>query len=109
MSMEKIKVAVCKLSDLAPESNKAFTVDERSVLICRTSAGLYAVENRCTHMLSPLEGGKMRGVHLFCPKHGARFDLRTGVPNALARTPIQTYPVSVTDDVVEIELNEELQ
>lgn len=99
-----MRLAVCKLSELAEESNKAFTVEGRSVLLCRTSAGVFAVENRCTHQLSPLEGGKMRGVHLFCPKHGARFDLRTGVPNALAKTPIQTFPVSVTDDIVEIEL-----
>lgn len=86
------------------ESNKAFMVEGCSVLICRTSAGLFAVENRCTHLLSPLEGGKMRGVHLFCPKHGARFDLRTGVPNALAKTPIQIYPVEVVEGEVQIEL-----
>lgn len=95
---------MCKLSELAEESNKAFTVEGRSVLLCRTSAGVFAVENRCTHQLSPLEGGKMRGVHLFCPKHGARFDLRTGVPNAMTKIPIRTFPVSLIDGGVEIEI-----
>lgn len=101
----KSKVAVCKLSDVAEESNKAFTVEGRSVLVCRTSAGMFAIENKCSHQLATLEGGKMRGVHLFCPKHGARFDLRTGVPNGMTKIPIQTYPVSLRDDVIEIELN----
>lgn len=100
-----MKHAVCKLSDLAEESNKAFTVEGRSVLLCRTSAGVFAVENKCTHQLASLEGGKLRGAYLFCPKHGARFDLRTGVPNGMTKIPVPTYPVSLHDDVIEIELN----
>ena len=96
---------VCKLSELAQESNKAFTLEGRSVLLCRTSAGVFAVENKCSHQLAPLEGGKMRGVHLFCPKHGARFDLRTGVPNGMTKIPIATYPVNLADDVIEVELD----
>lgn len=99
-----MKHAVCKLSDLVEDSNKAFAVHGLSVLVCRTSAGVFAVENQCTHQLASLEGGKMRGPHLFCPKHGARFDLRTGVPNALAKTPIRTYPVEIVDGEVQIEL-----
>ena len=100
-----MKHAICKLSDLAEDSNKAFTLEGRSVLLCRTSAGVFAVENRCTHQLASLEGGKMRGVHLFCPKHGARFDLRTGVPNGMTKIPVPTYPVSLKDEVIEIELS----
>ncbi len=100
-----MKHAVCKLADVAEDSNRAFAVDGRSVLLCRTLAGVFAVENKCTHQLAALEGGKIRGVHLFCPKHGARFDLRTGVPNGMTKIPIPTYPVSVIDDVIEIELN----
>lgn len=102
-----MKHAVCKLSELAEEGNKAFTVEGRSVLLCRTSAGVFAVENQCTHQLATLEGGKMRGVHLFCPKHGARFDLRTGVPNGMTKIPIPVYPVTLMEDCIEIEINEE--
>lgn len=101
-----MKHVVCQLSDLAEESNKAFAVEGRSVLLCRTSAGVFAIENKCTHQLATLEGGKMRGVHLFCPKHGARFDLRTGVPNGMTKIPVSTYPVRLTEENgIEIELN----
>lgn len=93
---------VCALEDLAVDSNRAFAVDGQSVLVCRTAAGVFAVENRCSHQLAPLEGGKLKGFHLFCPKHGARFDLRTGVPNQLAKTPIRVYAVDVIDDQITI-------
>ena len=100
-----MKHPVCKLSDLAEESNKAFAVEGRSVLLCRTSAGVFAIENKCTHQLAALEGGKLRGAYLFCPKHGARFDLRSGVPNGMTKIPVPTYPVSLAEDVIEIEVN----
>lgn len=98
------RIAVCKLDELPTEGNKAFTIEGRSVLICQTSAGVFAVDNRCTHQLAALEGGRVRGVHLFCPKHGARFDLRTGVPNGMTTIPIRTYPLSVIEGGVEIEM-----
>jgi ketosteroid isomerase-like protein/nitrite reductase/ring-hydroxylating ferredoxin subunit len=99
------RIAVAKLADLPPESNRAIKIDGRSVLLCRTSAGVFAVENRCTHQLAALEGGRMRGVHLFCPKHGARFDMRTGATvGTLAKAPIQTFAAEVdADDNILIE------
>jgi len=96
--------ALCSLADLAEDSSRAYPVAGRSVLVCRTSAGVFAVENRCTHMLAPLEGGRLRGFHLFCPRHGARFDLRTGVANALAKLPLQVFPVQLMDGQVFVEL-----
>lgn len=99
-----MKHAVCKLSDLTEDSNKAFTLDGVSVLVCRSSAGVFAVENRCTHQHAPLEGGRVRGPHLFCPKHGARFDLRTGVPNQLAKLPLKRYEVELVEDEIHVSL-----
>ncbi len=92
--------------DALPESGSAaFEVDGRSVLLCRSSAGLFAVENMCSHAMSPLAGGKVRGPHIFCPLHGVRFDLRTGAPSGeLTKTPIATYPVSVEDGDVLVDL-----
>ncbi len=99
------RIAVAKLADLPLESNKAVKVEGRSVLLCRTAAGLFALENRCTHQLAALEGGRMRGVHLFCPKHGARFDMRTGATaGTLAKEPVQTFGVSIdAQDNIQIE------
>lgn len=90
------RVQVTKVSELPLESNKAFKVEGRSVLLCRTAAGIFALENRCSHQLQPLEGGRMRGANLFCPKHGQRFDMRTGATAGnLTKLPIQAFEVCV--------------
>jgi ketosteroid isomerase-like protein/nitrite reductase/ring-hydroxylating ferredoxin subunit len=84
------------LAEIPCGANRAFKTAGGSVLVCHTASGLFAVENRCTHQFAALEGGKMRGPHLFCPKHGARFDLRTGAPvGPLAKSAIQTFSVRV--------------
>jgi ketosteroid isomerase-like protein/nitrite reductase/ring-hydroxylating ferredoxin subunit len=99
---------VASLSDLLPGTNRAFQVGGRSILVCHSTAGVYAVENRCTHQLASLEGGKLRSAFLFCPKHGAQFDLRTGAPvGPLAKGAIQTFKTRVdANGTIEIELPE---
>jgi 3-phenylpropionate/trans-cinnamate dioxygenase ferredoxin component len=99
------RIPVMALVDLPENGNKAVAIEGASILFCRTEKGLFAVDNICSHMLAPLEGGRVKGVHLFCPKHGVRFDLRTGMPAALTKIPIKTYPVGVVDGMIEIEVS----
>ena len=41
-----------------------------------------------------------------CPRHGSRFDLRTGKPlNLPAYVPVDTFPVSVEDGVIRVEVD----
>ena len=41
-----------------------------------------------------------------CPRHGSRFDLRSGKPvNLPAYVPVDTFPVSVADGVIKIEVD----
>ena len=102
------RLAVARLADLPVDTNKAFKIENRSILLCRTAAGVFAVENRCTHQLAALEGGRMRGSNLFCPKHGQRFDMRTGATvGQLTKLPIQAFETCVdADENIEIILPE---
>ncbi len=96
---------IAALSDVPEGGNKAFEIGGRSVLLCRSTSGVFAVENMCSHALAHLEGGKIKGPHIFCPLHGVRFDLRTGAPNGtLTKKPITIYPVSVENDEIFAEL-----
>jgi len=96
---------IAALSDVPEGGNKAFDADGTSVLLCRTAAGLFAVENMCSHALAHLEGGKVKGPHIFCPVHGVRFDMRTGEPNGnLTRKAITVFPSTVEGDEVFVEL-----
>ena len=71
------------------------------VLLCHTSEGIFAVNNLCTHAAEPLCNGKLKGHRIFCPLHGAAFDVRDGA--ALSRpasVALATYPVRVEGDAI---------
>lgn len=92
---------VAALSDVPAGGSRAFEVAGRSVLICRSTSGVFAAENMCSHAFAYLEGGKVKGPHIFCPLHGVRFDLRTGAPSGtLTKKPIATYAVTVDGEDV---------
>jgi 3-phenylpropionate/trans-cinnamate dioxygenase ferredoxin subunit len=79
------------LSDDAPLSTE---IDGVAVIVVRCGKDLYAVEDRCTHDGEPLQGAEIESCQIICPRHGARFCLRTG--EALtppAYEPLRTYPV----------------
>lgn len=101
------QVRVAALDEVPMNGSRAFDVAGRSVLLCRSSAGVFAVENMCSHAFSLLEGGKVKGPHIFCPLHGIRFDLRSGEPNgSLTRKAIAVFPAAIQGDAVMVELPE---
>ena len=70
---------------------------------------LYAIEDRCSHDDGPLCEGDWDEdtCRVICPRHGSAFDLRSGRPLSLpAFQPVETYPVSVEDGIVKVEVVE---
>ncbi|MDH4398212.1 Rieske 2Fe-2S domain-containing protein [Sphingorhabdus sp.] len=100
---ETVKVPVAPLSDIPENGTRKFVLHGKSVLVARTPAGVFAIENRCSHALQALEGGKLRGFHIFCPAHGVRFDMRDGsAMGRLTKLPIIVWDVEIIDDVIYI-------
>ncbi len=92
-------------SDVAEGQSLAVRLADVDVLLCRSGGGLYAVENRCSHQLSPLAGGKLRGCFIFCPLHGARFDLRDGKPiGQITDKYLRTFALRVEGDDILVNL-----
>jgi len=60
----------------------------------------YAVEDICSHDGGPLgEGELVNTYEVECPRHGARFDIRTGQALVMpAFELIEALPVTVKDD-----------
>ena len=84
--------------DKVPEnSNLSVKKDGIDILVCRMEKEeVYAVENQCSHALSPLEGGRMKSYYLFCPLHGVKFNLQNGCPSGkLTKKNIRTFPVKI--------------
>ena len=94
------------LADIAeiPEgSNKAFQVAGHDILNCHTKSEFFAVENKCSHAMAKIEGGRLRAYRLICPLHGASFDVRDGsVKGAPATAPIRVYRQRVNDGRIQL-------
>lgn len=64
------------------------------IAVARTEQGFFAIQDRCSHADVPLSEGDVEGCTVECAAHGARFDLRTGIPlDPPAVQPVPVYPV----------------
>ena len=71
------------------------------IALCNVEGQVCAVGNLCTHDSGPLSGGMLDGYALECPRHGARFDVRSGKVLCLpAPLPIPTYEVKVEGEQI---------
>ena|ERR1700760_4182827 len=86
------------LTDQLPEGEpRSLSVGRRMIAVIRSGAEYYAIEDVCTHDGAPLTGGEIEGAEIICPRHGARFCLRTGE----ALTPPAYEPARVFETKVE--------
>ena len=98
-------VKVGKIEDVPPGSAKVYEVNGRPLAVCNVEGDLYAIDDVCTHDEGSLDQGELEGCEIECPRHGARFDVRSGEVTALpAVLPIDTFKVRIQGDDVEIEV-----
>jgi 3-phenylpropionate/trans-cinnamate dioxygenase ferredoxin subunit len=85
-------------ADLADGQAISLAVGRRQIAVARSGDEYFAVEDVCTHDGAELTGGSIEGAEIICPRHGARFCLRTG--QALtppAYEPVQVFETKITD------------
>ena len=96
-------VTAAKASEIPAGAFKPVVVKDKRLLICHTAEGFFAVDDTCTHDDGPLADGWLEGDAIECPRHGARFDVRTGKVLCLpAAVGIRSYPVTVEGDEIKI-------
>ncbi len=83
-------------SELPPGAHRVYEVEGRFVGVYNVGGELYAIEDVCTHDGNPLSDGPVEDHEVICPRHGARFCLRTGAAlSPPAYEPVATFPVAV--------------
>lgn len=94
-------------SEIAPGTVRVVTVAGKRLCLAHCADGTWgAIDDVCTHDGGDLGEGELEGCAVECPRHGARFDLRTGrVLSLPAIFPVNAYPVRVVDGRVEIDLS----
>lgn len=98
-------VTVAAEGDVPERRVAVFEVGETRVAVCNVEGTFYAIDDVCTHDGGALDQGELDGVEIECPRHGARFDVRTGKVTQLpAFAPVKTYPVRVQDGQLQVDV-----
>jgi 3-phenylpropionate/trans-cinnamate dioxygenase ferredoxin subunit len=96
-------VTVARVDELAPGEHRIVDVDDTSIVVFNLDGHCYAIEDVCTHDGGKLTGGTVEGDQIICPRHGARFCLRTGAAlSAPAHEPTSTFPVRMNNGVIQV-------
>lgn len=90
-------VDVCAEGEIAPGEHKLVDIGGGIEVAVFFVEGAYqAIEDVCTHDDGPLAEGEVEGCQIICPRHGARFDLRTGEALTLpAYRAVEHYDVTI--------------
>lgn len=92
-------VRVGRVVDVPQGRAEVFDVEERKIAVYRLPDGFFAIDDICTHDGGPLADGEVEGDQVICPRHGARFSIKTGAALTFpAVTPVESYPVRVEGD-----------
>ena len=89
-------VRAAAASDIPEGTMRVFEIEHTRFIIAHTADGYFAVADECSHDAGPIGRGHLLGNEVVCPRHGARFDLKTGAPTAPpAIAPIDSYRVKI--------------
>ena len=94
---------VAAIAEFPPATRRVVDVDGVKVAVFNVDGAYLAIEDVCTHDSGELASGEVEGYEVICPRHGARFALRTGqVMSAPAYSPVGVLPVRISDGWVEV-------
>ena len=101
-------IDICPEEDLPPGAMRLVEWEDLEIGVFNCAGELLAIEDRCSHDDGILLDGELdeAACTIECPRHGSKFDLRTGKPLTLpAYEPVETFPVRVQDGVIKIEVD----
>jgi nitrite reductase/ring-hydroxylating ferredoxin subunit len=92
-------------TDIRDGQGRLWRHGDKRIALFRTAAGVYAADNRCPHQGYALTDGDIRGDVLTCAWHNWKFRLTDGTC-LFGGENIRTYPVSVRDGWVFVDLTD---
>ena len=96
-------IDVAPVEELQDGERILFEYEGIPVVLMLVSGEYYALQDCCTHDDGPLGDGDIEEYQIVCPRHGARFDVRTGKALTLpAVMGVPTYSVKVVDGMIQV-------
>lgn len=105
VSKTKEFLFACKLSSLLPNQPQTIEIEERFVIVVLLEGQVYCIDDLCTHDGGTFGESQLEGACIICPRHGAKFDVRTGAAICMPATEAtQAHQVKVEGDDVLVQL-----
>src|SRR3954466_14356319 len=101
-------IDICPVEEMPPGEKRLVEWEDLEIGVINCRGEIFAIEDRCSHDDGELVEGELdeSDCAIECPRHGSRFDLRTGKPlNLPAYVPVDTFPVVVEDGVIRVEVD----
>lgn len=96
-------IDVCAVDELETGDYRTVWIDDEEVAVIKCDGQIHAIQDVCTHDGGELTGGVIEGCEIECPRHGARFSIKTGdVLAPPAYEPIDTYTTRIRDGRIEV-------
>lgn len=100
-------IKVATRAELPPGGKKLIEVEGRAIAVFHCNEAFYAIDDVCTHDGGPLAEGDLIGCEIRCPRHGARFDVRTGKALSMpAFEPVATHAVEIRGDDIYVAIED---
>jgi 3-phenylpropionate/trans-cinnamate dioxygenase ferredoxin subunit len=98
-------IKTLKVADVAEGQARVFNAQGQRIAICHAEGNFYAIDDLCTHDGGPLGEGEMEGHFIRCPRHYAKFDVRTGKACTLPAVGyVATFPVKIEGDDILVDI-----
>lgn len=91
--MEYVKVL--DASELPMGEMRKVEIRGKQILVANLDGTYHAIANKCSHLGGSLAKGSLDGNIVTCPRHGAKFDLKTG--GAVGDAKIAVLKIGVKD------------
>ena len=96
-------VTVARVGEIPSGGVKVLRLGDQEIAVFHLAGAYYAMDDICTHDGGPLAEGTIEDHVIECPRHGARFDIRTGAVLSMPATvPVATYPVRVEGNEIQV-------
>lgn len=97
----------CKLSSLQPNQPQTFEIEDRFVIVVLLNDQVFCIEDLCTHDGGTFGDSLLEGSCIVCPRHGAKFDVRTGAAMCMPATEATlSHTVKVEGDDILVQLRD---
>ncbi len=97
-------IKIGRITDIKEGEIKMFKSGDLNMLLTCHNGEIFALDNVCSHDGAPLGEGAIVDGQIECPRHGARFDIKTGSATRMpAIAAINSYEIKIENGDILVE------